>query len=234
MKLLSLTVIIFVNAACVSIEGSTEPHDPWERYNRTVSNFNDSVDRRVLKPVAKAYQKVVPKPVNKAISNAFSNADDVIVLANDILQLKVKQSISDLSRIIYNTVFGLGGIFDVSTSMGLPKHQEDFGQTLAHWGVGSGPYFVLPLFGPSTVRDSFGLATDFFVFDPAHLIDDLTTRASLFTLYFIDIRAELLPAGDIVDEASLDKYIFIREAYMQRRKSLIHDGQSQDEALDEL
>ncbi len=232
-RFLSLFFIIVTTTACVSIDGPTDPHDPWERYNRTMSKFNTSVDRSIFKPVAKAYQKVLPKPVNKAITNIFNNATDVIVLANDILQFKAKQSLSDLGRIIYNTVFGLGGIFEVSTSMGFEKHYEDFGQTLAHWGVGKGPYLVLPFFGPATVRDSFGLATDFFVFDPSNLIDSVGTRAAVFSLYFVDVRAGLLPAGELVEEASLDSYIFLREAYLQRRLYLIYDGDPPEEDFDD-
>lgn len=209
---------------CASVNTPRDPRDPFEGYNRAMYNFNDSVDRAILKPVAEGYNKVMPKPLNTGISNFFSNLDDVTVLINDLLQLKFKQGLSDFSRLTWNTTVGLLGFFDVASHMDLPKHNEDFGQTLGHWGVGSGPYLVLPFLGPSTVRDGSGLVVDWQV-DPLNgAIDDEETRWALLTLNAVDTRAGLLRASRILESASLDPYIFLRDAYLQRRESLVYDG----------
>jgi phospholipid-binding lipoprotein MlaA len=213
------------NTGCATLEGPTEPHDPFESYNRAVYKFNEDFDRVVAKPVAQFYQDVLPAPVDKGLTNFFSNINDVIVLANDLMQLKVEQSAQDLARIFFNTTIGLLGFIDVASQMDLPKHREDFGQTLGYWGVPTGPYFVLPIFGPSTIRDSVGLGVDYAAFYPIfNRIDNTAVEWSLFALDLIDQRADLLGASQLLEEAALDPYVFTREAYLQRRLNFVYDG----------
>lgn len=220
-----MALLILVTSGCASINGPTEPHDPFERYNRAMYSFNEGFDKHVAKPVAEVYNDVMPAPVDKGITNFFSNLDDVIVLVNDLLQFKIEQAAQDFSRILFNTTVGLFGIFDVATHLDLPKHHEDFGQTLGYWGVPSGPYFVLPFLGPSTIRDTAGLGTDYAYFDPTfNLVDDSATSWSLTTLYFIDRRSDLLGVSKLLNVAALDPYVFTREAYLQRRQNMVYDG----------
>jgi len=202
---------------------STDPRDPFETYNRAVFAFNEDVDRAIIKPVAKAYRSTVPNPVRRGVSNVFSNLDDVVVIINDLLQLKLEQAVQDLTRFLVNSVFGLAGIFDVATHMGLPKHNEDLGQTLGYWGVDSGPYLVLPFLPPSTVRDTAGFFGDAQV-DPVFQITDTGTRYAAIALETIDQRAQLLSASRVLDEAALDRYAFVRDAYLQHRLNLVYDG----------
>ncbi|MFM0341238.1 MlaA family lipoprotein [Paraburkholderia fungorum] len=194
-----------------------KPGDPFEPANRVIFNFNDGLDRYVAIPVAKGYQKVTPQPLRTAVSNFFSNLGDVSNFANDLLQLKITDATEDLVRFAFNSTFGLGGLIDWATPAGLPKHHQDFGLTLGHWGVPSGPYLVLPLFGPSTVRDSMGLIVDVRVnplnyFEPA-------VRNPLWLLQFISVRSDLLGATDLLQQAALDKYSFVRDAYTQQRRA---------------
>lgn len=223
----SLSILMLMNiiSGCVSIKGPTDPHDTFEGYNRAVYEFNEDFDKAIAEPVAKFYEKVVPIPINKGITNFFSNINDVQVLANDLLQLKFVQAAHDAARIFFNTTIGLLGFFDVASHMDFPKHHEDFGQTLAFWGVPNGPYFVLPFFGPSTIRDSIGLGTDYAYFSPIfNRIDKTATQNSLFALDFLDTRADLLGATRLLGIAALDPYVFTREAYLQKRRYLIYDG----------
>jgi len=220
---------------CATVHGPTDPHDPLERYNRAMYKFNDTLDRSVIKPVAKGYVAIVPRPVNKGITNFFGNLGDVIVLMNDLLQFKLTQAASDTARIVINSTIGLLGIIDVATPMGLKKHREDFGQTLGYWGIGNGPYLVLPFFGSSSPRDGIGLYVDYNQFDPTfNLIDDHTTRATMFTIDVIDTRAGLLSASRLLDMAALDPYAFAREAYLQRRQYLVYDGNPPIEDLEDF
>lgn len=220
---LSLLLLFFLGG-CATINGPGDPSDPLESYNRSIHAFNEGLDKHVLKPVAEVYQEHVPAPISKGVTNFFSNLDDILVFVNDLLQLKFMQAASDLSRIFFNTTVGLLGFIDVASELDMPKHNEDFGQTLGYWGVPSGPYFVLPFFGPSTIRDSAGLATDSFYFDPVYRGLETGETAAALTVDAIDARASLLQASKIVDQASLDPYIYIREAILQRRKYLVHDG----------
>ncbi len=233
-KILKLLVLLpcFITG-CASIDGPAAAHDPLERYNRAAFAFNDNVDQYVLKPVAQGYDTVTPAPIQKGISNFFSNIDDVIVIFNDLLQLKFAQFASDTGRLIINTTLGLGGLIDWASDMGLEKHNEDFGQTLGYWGVPEGPYFVVPFLGPSTIRDVSGDTVDTAEFDPIwqqvhegfpSVRRDESTSWSLRAGKAIDTRASLLKAEKILDEAALDRYTFIREAYLQRRLNLVHDG----------
>lgn len=199
-------------------------HDPLEGFNRAMYTFNDKLDKYALKPLAKGYRAITPAPVRKSVANFFSNLHDPMVMLNNFLQGKPGQAASDLSRFMFNSSFGVFGLFDVSTKMGLPKHDEDFGQTLAVWGVGDGPYLVLPLFGPSNMRDAPALAVDWETYPPNHLKDS-GTRDKLFVVEVIDKRSQLLEASDILAQAAgQDPYVFVREAYRQRRRNLIYDG----------
>jgi phospholipid-binding lipoprotein MlaA len=218
-----MILLSLLAAGCATVDGPKDPRDPLESYNRAMYSFNDTFDRAIFKPVAEGYDKVMPKPVNTGISNFFSNLDDVLVLFNDLLQFKLKQGASDFSRLTWNSTVGLFGIIDVASHMDLPKHNEDFGQTLGYWGVGSGPYIVLPFLGPSTLRDGTGLVADWQV-DPLARVENDQTRWGLIGLKAVDTRAGLLRATSIIETASLDPYAFMRDAYLQRRENLVYDG----------
>jgi phospholipid-binding lipoprotein MlaA len=185
--------------------------------NRVVFNFNDGVDRYVAVPVAKGYQKVTPQPLRTAVSNFFSNLGDLTNAANALLQLKFTDATEDIMRFAFNSVFGIGGLLDWATPAGLPKHHQDFGLTLGHWGIPSGPYLVLPLFGPSTVRDSMGLIVDV-KFNPLNYMEP-ALRNPLYVLQFVSVRSDLLGASDLLQQAALDKYSFVRDAYTQQRRA---------------
>lgn len=199
--------------------------DPLEGLNRGIYKFNDVADKAVLKPVAGAYKAVLPSPVRTGVNNFFDNLSTVVTLVNDLLQFKFSKAMDDAGRFVINTTVGLGGLIDVASMDGVPKNNEDFGQTLGHWGVGSGPYLVLPFVGPSSLRDATGFAVDTSLFDPIYQINDVRTRNQLYIVKFVDTRAQYLPASDLLDEAALDPYAFMRDAYLQRRESQVHDGQ---------
>lgn len=199
--------------------------DPWEGVNRAVFRFNDTVDTYSLKPLAQGYQKVTPDVIETGISNVFNNLGDVVVLANDLLQGKIHDAGIDTSRILFNTTFGVLGFFDVATRMGLQKNDEDLGQTLGAWGLGSGPYVVLPLLGPSTVRDIGGRVGDSFL-SPYRHINDVPVRNTTLGVDVVDTRAGLLSAERMITG---DKYIFIRNAYLQNREFRTQDGQVEDD-----
>ena len=207
---------------------TANPKDPWESMNRSVARFNDKVDDNVLKPVATGYRNVVPDLIQTGVRNVFNNFADMWSTVNNLLQLKPANTAESLGRVIVNTVFGIYGIFDVATYIKLERHPEDFGQTLGYWGVPNGPYLVLPLFGPSTLRDGASLPVDFAV-SPTKLIADIPTRNEVFALRLVSKRAELLKSGSMLEEASIDKYSFTRDAYLQYRRSQIYDGNPPDE-----
>jgi len=207
---------------------TANPKDPWESMNRSVARFNDKVDDNVLKPVATGYRNVVPDLIQTGVRNVFNNFADMWSTVNNLLQLKPANTAESLGRVIVNTVFGIYGIFDVATYIKLERHPEDFGQTLGYWGVPNGPYLVLPLFGPSTLRDGASLPVDFAV-SPTKLIADIPTRNEVFALRLVSKRAELLKTGNMLEEASIDKYSFSRDAYLQYRRSQIYDGNPPDE-----
>lgn len=204
------------------------PSDPLEPFNRAVFGFNEGVDRAVLKPVATVYRNVTPQPVRTGVTSFFGNISDVWAIVNNLLQGKGEYAADSLARVTTNTLWGLGGIFDVATELKIPKHSEDFGQTLGVWGVGSGPYLVLPLLGPSTVRDTAGLVVDSQL-DLVTQASNVRVRNSLTTLRVVNVRANLLGAGDVLDQAALDKYSFTREIYQQRRTSLIGNAPAENE-----
>lgn len=198
------------------------PRDPLEPFNRGVYQFNDAVDTAVLKPVATAYQKVTPSPVRTGVSNFFGNLGDLWSSVNAGLQLRPREATENLMRFSVNTVFGLAGVLDIASEMGIPRTRLDFGQTMGRWGAPSGPYLVLPLLGPSSVRDGAGLMVDV-VGDPVTGVDHVPTRNSLMALRVIDTRAGLLRAGTLLDDAALDKYSFMRDFYLNRRQNQIED-----------
>jgi len=207
---------------------TANPKDPWEPMNRSVASFNDKIDDNVLKPVATGYRNVVPDMIQTGVRNVFNNFADMWSTVNNLLQLKPTNTVESLGRVIVNTVFGIYGIFDVATYIKLERHPEDFGQTLGHWGVPNGPYLVLPLLGPSTLRDGASLPVDFAV-SPTKLIGDIPTRNKVFALRLVSKRAELLKSGNMLEQASIDKYSFTRDAYLQYRRSQIYDGNPPDE-----
>lgn len=204
--------------------------DPWEGYNRAMFSFNRSVDKAVIRPLAKGYQAITPEFVDIGVTNFFSNLGDVVVIANDLLQLKGEQAVQDTVRFSVNSTLGLLGFIDIATLMGLPKNYEDFGQTLGYWGVGEGYYLVLPLLGPSTTRDIFQYPVDYF-FYPVSYIDPTSDRLIVRGVELIDYRALLLPVDGALDDA-LDPYIFLREAYRERRLNLVHDGSPPNTGVD--
>jgi phospholipid-binding lipoprotein MlaA len=210
----------FVLGGCAT---NGTPGDPLEPLNRGIYQFNDTVDKAVLKPVATGYKEVLPSPVRTGVSNFFSNLDDVLVVMNDVFQFKIEQGLADFSRLFVNSTIGVAGVFDVATPWGMEKHNEDFGQTLGKWGIGNGAYLVLPFLGPSTVRDGVGRVVDAQA-DPVMNVDHIPTRNSMIVLDAVDRRARLLEVGKVLDEAALDPYVFVREAYLQRRRSLVYDG----------
>lgn len=236
MKFLKASAILIFTlfvSACATVDGPTDPNDPFESYNRSMYEFNEGFYDYVLDPVSRGYDTITPAPVQKGVSNFFSNLDDFVVLVNDLFQLKFKQAASDTGRIIVNSTIGLFGLIDWASDIGMEKHNEDFGQTLGYWGVPDGPYFVLPFLGPSTIRDTGGLATDIVYFDPIYNevhedfpppSRDNTAAWTMSALKAIETRNRLLKADEILDEAALDPYIFLREGYLQRRKHLIYDG----------
>ncbi|MGV1044128.1 MAG: MlaA family lipoprotein [Limnohabitans sp.] len=207
---------------CASVK-SADARDPWESMNRSVYNFNDAVDTLAIKPVAQIYVNVVPSFVRTGLHNVVSNLGDVWSMANSAMQLKGQHAAESFMRVTVNTVFGLGGLLDIATEMRLERHKEDFGQTLGHWGVKPGPYVVLPILGPSTLRDGLTLPVDY-QGDATRQFSDQATRNSLTAVRIVDVRASLLKTVDTVKEASLDPYSFVRDAYLQKRENDVYDG----------
>jgi phospholipid-binding lipoprotein MlaA len=200
-----------------------DPRDPFEPFNRAVYKFNDVVDEAVTRPVATAYRDVVHVEIRNRVRNFFSNIGDVFIGVNNVLQGKLFEGFEDFARVAFNSTLGIFGIHDVASEMGIEKHNEDFGQTLGRWGAVDGPYLVLPIFGSSTVRDGVGLTLDLYT-DPLGEVRPIDVRNSLVALRLTGTRADLLDASRILEEAALDRYVFQRDAYLQRRRSLVYDG----------
>jgi phospholipid-binding lipoprotein MlaA len=223
MRIVAILLAAWLAAGCTAMTDRAEAYDPWEGMNRKTFAFNDALDRAVMKPIAKGYERITPVPVRESVNNFFGNLEDVGTSLNNILQGKIGEGLSDAGRVVVNTVLGVFGIWDVATGMGLEKHEEDFGQTLGVWGVAPGPYFVIPLLGPSTLRD----APARFV-DPqwywARYLDNDTLYWSIWGFDKVRIRANLLKAEGVLDEAAIDKYTFIRDAWWQRRRNQVYDG----------
>jgi phospholipid-binding lipoprotein MlaA len=211
------------------------PRDPLEPFNRGIYQFNDNVDKAFIKPAAEFYRFILPDFMRTGVSNFFSNINDVIVALNSLLQGKLTQAGSDAARLIINSTVGLVGLIDVATEIGLEKHNEDFGQTLGFWGIGDGPYLVLPLLGPSSARDAVGWFGDYYMWPIGYVESDLT-RNLLIAVRFVAGRADLLEASRILETAALDPYEFVRDAFLQRRRNLVYDGKpppDDDDFVDE-
>ena len=194
----------------------TDPRDPLEPYNRSVTKFNEQVDAIVLKPVATAYKEVTPAPVRTGVSNFFGNLGDVWSFVNNVLQFRLEGAASSFMRVNVNTCLGLGGVLDIASELGIDRYRQDFGLTLGRWGMDTGPYVVLPLLGPSTVRDTFALPVDM-VGNPVRYVDPTSARNSLYVLRAVDARANLLRASSVLEGAALDKYSFTRDVFLQVR-----------------
>jgi phospholipid-binding lipoprotein MlaA len=210
---------------------ANNPNDPFEGFNRAMFAVNEGLDV-VIKPVAQGYDYVAPQPVKAGIGNFFGNLWDVLTALNNLLQGKGGEGVSDIGRVLVNTTIGIGGVFDVASEMGLEKHSEDFGQTLGKWGVGEGPFFYWPIIGPRTTRDTVGWAVDSYA-DPVWHVEDVAWRNSLVGVRYIDMRASLLPTDKIVEQAAFDKYSYIRDAYLQHRRSEVNDGQKPTDGRDD-
>lgn len=222
--ILSVCILLLISG-CASTQYVENERDPWQGFNRSMYGFNDGLDRAVLKPAAQGYKAVAPDFVETGVRNFFENLDDISVAANNLLQGKVSNSASDVGRFVVNSTLGVLGLFDVASSMGLTKHDEDFGQTLGAWGMDAGPYIVWPFFGPSTLRDTPSLVVDRMLLDPLNYVEIKTIeRVGIVAIDAVSVRAELLSLEETVDEISTDRYTFIREAYLDRREFLISDG----------
>ena len=219
-------VVLAALAATMNMVGcastANNPRDPFEGFNRVMFSVNEGIDV-VVKPVAKGYDKVMPSPVKTGIGNFFGNIADLWIAVNNFLQGKPAEGASDIGRVLVNSTVGIVGLIDVASDLGLEKHAEDFGQTLGKWGVGEGPYLFWPIIGPRNVRDTFGFAVDASA-DPVVHLHDVSARNTLIGIRFIDLRASLLPADKVIEEAAFDKYNYIRDAYFQNRRNAVHDG----------
>ena len=218
---LVVAVVLPLLAGCAGF--NTNPRDPLEPMNRKVMEFNEGVDALVLKPTATAYQRGVPPLVRTGVSNFFGNLGDAWNFVNSALQFKFQNAAENFMRLNVNTFFGLGGILDIASELNIERHREDFGQTLGRWGVPAGPYIVLPLLGPSTLRDAIVLPVER-IGDPVHLVDPAETRNALYVLRAVDVRSNLLRVGSLIEGAALDKYSFTRDAHLQRRRASILQG----------
>jgi len=223
----SLLAALVALSGCATTGGN--PNDPLEGYNRAMFSFNDGLDKAIIKPLASGYKTVMPGFARTGVSNFFANLGDLWIGINNILQGKVGAGVSDFGRFAMNTTVGILGLFDVASNAGLEKHNEDFGQTLGRWGVGSGAFVVLPLLGPSTVRDGVSRLAIHWHGDPLWYVDNIPTRNELLGVRAVDSRANLLDVGRLAEEAALDPYAYMRSAYLQRRRSLIYDGDAPPE-----
>ena len=231
MRLLLTAVLLVMASACATTGEERDPRDPWEGFNRGVYRFNDAFDEYLAKPVARGYVKALHQEIRTRISNFFSNLADPLIGVNNFLQGKFEEGVNDWARFAFNSTFGILGLHDFASDAGLEKHNEDFGQTFGRWGAGPGPYLVLPLLGSSTVRDGVGTGVDMWL-DPMGEIQPDDVRYSLIALRVVNLRAELLEASRILEEAALDRYVFQRDAYLQRRRSLVYDGRPPREKLE--
>jgi len=228
LRLLALGLALLL-AGCAT-GPNANPADPLESWNRGVYRFNDALDRAVLKPVASAYQESTPELMRRGIGNFFSNLEDAWSFVNNVLQLKGEGAAESLTRFWVNSLMGLGGILDVASEMQIARHPEDFGQTLGYWGVGAGPYVMLPLLGPSTVRDTAALPADWRG-DAVAYIEDVPTRNTVIAVRVVHKRARLLKSEAMLEEAALDKYSFMRDAYLQYRLNAVYDGEPPEEPM---
>ena len=231
MKRFLLLCMATALVGCASIPAGVEPspQDPWEPFNRSVFEFNEGLDAYLLKPVVAGYRFVLPEFVREGIYNFFSNYNDIYTALYNLLQGKPGYAFNDFMRVAVNTTMGLGGLLDLATPGGLEKHKEDWGQTLGVWGVPAGPYVVLPFFGPSNVRDTFGTVADLESDYLFRLLPDVALRNSITGLRVVNARNTYYEAGDLLDVAAIDKYSFMRDAYIQRRQYQINEGRDDEE-----
>ena len=220
-KIILLGFSMLLISACATT-GGLDDRDPWEGFNRGVYSFNETMDDFIFNPVAKVYDFITPDVVDDGVSNFFSNIAQIPVIANDLLQFKFDQAANDTVRLFLNSTLGLFGFFDIAGEGNLHSSKEDFGQTLGHWGIGPGPYLVVPFFGPATVRDATGFAVDRSLLSPIAHIDDDLTRAGLLTLNYVDFKSDILSTTDLIGDAALDEYDFIKNAYFEKRSSQIN------------
>jgi phospholipid-binding lipoprotein MlaA len=220
---LALGLAAALLSGCASGPRASDPRDPFEPYNRVVYRFNTDFHKAFVDPAARVYKTVTPEVVDRGVTNVFGNFLDVTSFANNVLQFKMSRATSDLGRIFLNSTVGVLGFFDVATNMGLPSYKEDFGQTLGYWGMEPGPYFVLPLLGPCNIRDTVGWAGDI-VTDPFFSFEANEILWGMVGLRYVDRRADLLAAAEILEDAAVDPYVFVRDAYTQRRRNLVYDG----------
>jgi phospholipid-binding lipoprotein MlaA len=215
-------VLLALASGCATVPDG-EVNDPFEGFNRAMFGFNDGFDRALARPVATAYRDVVPTQIRERVRNFFANIGDLFIGINNLLQAKPAEAANDFGRLLWNSTFGLLGIHDVATEFGYEKHNEDFGQTFGRWGANEGPYLVWPILGSNTLRDSIGTVLDMH-FDPVAKHGVIRERNSMILLRGVQQRADLLDASRILEEAALDKYVFQRDAYLQRRRNLVNDG----------
>lgn len=230
MRLIVVFTGILGSMLLVGCHKGTNPNDPFESFNRKVYAFNDVVDKIILKPPAKLYKAVIPGPVRKSINNAYNNLDLIPTVGNDILQAEGKWAIKDTWRFAVNSTLGVGGLFDVAVTFGLPPHSNDLGLTLAKWGDKKSPYLVLPILGPSTLRDGTGWLFQFALYSPYVYINDPNVVYGLLALRVVDLRSQLFDAERLMDQA-LDKYSFMRDAYLQHRNYLINGTEEDDGSI---
>ena len=237
-KKLSLLTLLIIGSMSISNNGYSSDNDPLEPMNRAIFGFNEIVDDNILEPVAKGYRYVTPDPVERSVSNFFNNLGEINTIINSALQMKIDKTITSSSRLAINSTVGVFGLFDVATSLGIQREREDFGQTLGFYGISSGPYLVLPFFGPSSFRDAPGFYADVMMeksISPVYTELHHEERQTIQATNVIDTRANLLKATKILDTAAKDKYIFLRESYLQRRAKLVTDGKDvQDFEIDVL
>ena len=222
-RALAMLVLLGLAGGCATT-ASVDARDPLEGLNRSVFGFNKFMDKALFDPVGKVYKKVIPHPVDHGVTNFFSNLGEIAVIANSILQFKLGQATKDVARFAANSILGIGGLWDVATGMGLPKHDEDFGQTLGHWGIGPGPFLIAPFFGPTTFRDAVGFGVDSVFLNPVGYVDPEAYRAGLLSLNYIDYTADKKSARSLIAEASVDEYEFLKNAYLERRQGLVRDN----------
>ena len=222
-SLRALIVLLLLPLVLLGGCATNSPRDPLEPLNRAIYSFNDGIDTALIRPVAEGYRAVFPAAVRTGISNVFANVNDVLIALNNLLQGKLVNAVTDVGRVLVNSTIGVVGIFDVATQFGLEKHNEDFGQTLGWWGVGDGPYLVLPIVGPSNLRDAVARIVDYKT-DPITYVRSMSLRNSLWGTRALSQRADLLDTSKILETAALDPYEFLRDAYLQRRRSLVYDG----------
>ena len=224
-------LVCLLVSGCATMGEERDPRDPWEGFNRGVYRFNDAFDEYLARPVARGYVKALHQEIRTRIGNFFANLADPLIGVNNFLQGKFEEGVNDWARFAFNSTFGILGLHDFASDAGLEKHNEDFGQTFGRWGAGQGPYLVLPFLGSSTLRDGVGTGVDMWL-DPMGEIQPDDVKYSLIALRVVNLRADLLEASRILEEAALDRYVFQRDAYLQRRRSLVYDGRPPREKLE--